>query len=53
MVPGVEPLMKHDVVETKVQIIAVPKQTSGKMVEAYGAILRDGRLTTVAISQSL
>ncbi|CUS15096.1 unnamed protein product [Tuber aestivum] len=51
MVPGVEPSKKHDVVETKVQIIAFPKQTSGKM-EVCGAILRDGRPTTEAIPQS-
>ncbi|KAG0129484.1 hypothetical protein HOY82DRAFT_651941 [Tuber indicum] len=45
MVPGVEPSRKHDLVETNVQIIAVPKQTSGKMVEVCRAILRDGRPT--------
>ncbi|KAG0137550.1 hypothetical protein HOY82DRAFT_649287 [Tuber indicum] len=45
IVPGVEPSKKHDLVETKVQIIAVPKQTSGKMVEVCRAILRDGRPT--------
>ncbi|KAG0124699.1 hypothetical protein HOY82DRAFT_617714 [Tuber indicum] len=33
MVPSMKSSKKHDVVETKVQIIAVPKQTSGKIVE--------------------
>lgn len=53
MLPGAEPLMKDDVVDTKAHINAVLNQASGKMVEVCGTISREGRPVMEVISQFL
>ncbi|KAJ5692048.1 hypothetical protein N7462_001471 [Penicillium macrosclerotiorum] len=53
MVPGAEPLKVGDVLDTTAQINAVINQESGKMVEVYGTIKREGKPIMHVTSQFL
>lgn len=53
MLPGAQPLKEGDEVETTAQINSVINQSSGKMVEVLGTIVRDGKPVMEVTSQFL